>query len=326
MNDDRPTKLRVVLGAAAIPLLVLLVAAGVLALWWGQLPDPVATHWNAAGQPDGFSSPGLVAAFVLALGLVSLAVAAWAGTASSSTAARSMAALASGTGSFLLVFLLGTLAPQLGHPDVSTVGLPVAALGVGAVFGVAAGLATRLLIPRWASPRPEGVDGVRPAELGPTERVVWSRVAWTATPGIVIAVVATVLSLVLAVLVGTGWMLIAPLALALLMVAALSVRVTVGPKGLRAAGPLGWPRAVVALDDVAAVATADVNALAEFGGWGYRVAFAGPLQGAKGFVLRSGRAIVVTRRSGGVELVVVDDAETGAGLLEAYRLRALQHR
>ncbi|MCW3157814.1 DUF1648 domain-containing protein [Micropruina sonneratiae] len=326
IEQERPSSGRVVMGAVALPLLMLLLSGAVLALWWGQLPDPVASHWDAAGRPDGFSSPAAVASLLMGLGVVALIAAAWAGTASTSTAARSLAALASGTGGFLLTSLLGTLAPQLGVGDVSTVMLPLPAFVVGLVIGVACGYATSLLIPRWASPLPQGVDGVRPAELGPTEVAVWSRVALTATPGIVIAASATALTLLFALVLGSAWMLVVPLALGLLMVAALSVRVTVGPQGLRVAGPLGWPRAVVGIDDVAAVAAAEVRAMAEFGGWGYRVAVRGPLQGAKGFVLRSGRAIVVIRRSGGVELVVVDDAGTGAALLEGYRQRAAQLR
>ncbi|MFT4218816.1 MAG: hypothetical protein QM619_16765 [Micropruina sp.] len=105
------------------------------------------------------------------------------------------------------------------------------------------------------------------------------------------------------------------------MVAILRVRVAVDASGLRVSGPLGWLRVRIVLDDIATVGTAEVRALREFGGWGYRVAFAGPLVGAKGFVLRSGQAIVVTRRSGAIEVVVVDDAGTGAALLAEYRRR-----
>lgn len=149
---------------------------------------------------------------------------------------------------------------------------------------------------------------------------MWTRTVATARPAVIIAVSATLLILVPALVSGAWWLLGLAAFLVLLMVATFAVRVVVDPTGLRVAGPLGWPRVRVPIEEVEAVATAEVSALREFGGWGYRVAFSGPLVGAKGFVLRSGPAIVVTRRSGRVELVVVDDAATGAALLEAYRV------
>lgn len=324
MNEtSRKPVVRVIAGALAVPLATFAATALTLLSWWDELPDPIATHWTTSGAPDGFSSPAVLLAWFAVLGTATLAATLWGARPESSGAVRTIVSLASGTGVFLMVSVLGTLAPQRGIPDAATVPLPGWAFLWGALAGIAAGFVTALLVPRWSSPPPtDGLTRVGPiAELGPTERVVWTRVASTARPGVIIAVAATLLVLVLSLVAAAWWLLVFVALLVLLLVAVLTVRVMVDPNGLRVAGPLGWPRVQIRTDDVASVATADVHALREFGGWGYRVAFAGPLVGAKGFVLRSGPAIVVTRRSGGVEVVVVDDAATGAALLEAYRRR-----
>lgn len=319
---DKPVA-RVLAGALAVPLAALVVTVLTLLSWWDELPDPIASHWTSTGQPDGFGSPGVAMAWLVGFGLVTLAATFWGALAESSGAVRTIVPLTSGIGTFLLVFMLGTIAPQRGVADAATVVLPGWAFLWGALAGTAAGVVTALLLPRWSSPPlVAGLTQIGPiADLGPTERVVWTRVATTARPGVIIAVSATLLILVLALVSGVWWMLVLVALLVLLMTAVLTVRVVVDPSGLRVAGPLGWPRVRVRVEDLESVATADVRALREFGGWGYRVAFSGPLVGAKGFVLRSGPAIVVTRRSGAVEVVVVDDAATGAALLEAYRRR-----
>ncbi len=64
-----------------------------------------------------------------------------------------------------------------------------------------------------------------------------------------------------------------------------------------------------------------LSALRDFGGYGYRLGFRGELKGARGFILRSGKGILVDRAGGGREVVVVDDAETAVRLLETYRQR-----
>lgn len=313
---------RVLVGALAVPLVVLVATVLTLLSWWDELPNPIASHWTTTGRPDGFSSPSTMLAWLVGLGVVTVAGTLWGASAEASGAVRTIVPLMSGIGTFLLVFMLGTIAPQRGVADAATVALPGWAFLWGTLAGVLAGAITTLLLPHWSSPPPTaGLTRVGPiADLGPTERVVWTRTAAAARPAVIIAVSATLLILVPALVSGAWWLLGLATFLVLLMVATFAVRVVVDPTGLRVTGPLGWPRVRVRIEEVEAVATAEVSAFREFGGWGYRVAFAGPLVGAKGFVLRSGPAIVVTRSSGRVELVVVDDAATGAALLEAYRV------
>ncbi len=320
-EESRKPVVRVLVAALAIPVLTL--AATVLALWsWrNDLPNPIATHWSASGEPDGFSSVGATMAWLIGLGIAVIAAAIWGALAQSAAAVRSIVPLIVGVGAFLLVFLVATVAPQRGVVDAATVALPGWAFLWGALAGIAGGLITVLLLPRWTSPPPDGLTPTRVAALDDTESPVWTRAVTTTAPALVIAGLTTLLLLVLALVTDAWWIILISTLLLLAMVAMLRVRVTVDAAGLRVAGPFGWPRVQIALDDIAAVATAEVNALRQFGGWGYRVAFSGPLAGAKGFVLRSGGAIVVTRRSGAIDVVVVDDAELGANLLETYRLR-----
>jgi hypothetical protein len=81
-------------------------------------------------------------------------------------------------------------------------------------------------------------------------------------------------------------------------------------------GPLGWPRKHVRIEDVAAVAS-DVIEPLEWGGWGYRI-----MPGRSAIVARRGPGIVVEQRDGRAFAVTIDDPETGAALLEAYRRAA----
>ena len=94
-----------------------------------------------------------------------------------------------------------------------------------------------------------------------------------------------------------------------------SVTVTVNRNGLVAKGLLGWPQQRVAMSDIVRVEAVTVSALRDFGGYGYRLAVRGNLKGAQGFVLRSGSALLLTRVGGRRAIVVVDDAQTAAGLI-----------
>jgi hypothetical protein len=90
-------------------------------------------------------------------------------------------------------------------------------------------------------------------------------------------------------------------------------RVTVDRTGLRARGVLGWPSAVVALDEVVRADVVRVDPLREFGGWGFR----SDLKGRYGLVLRTGEAISVERAGGGAFVATVDGARAAVSLLNA---------
>ena len=94
-------------------------------------------------------------------------------------------------------------------------------------------------------------------------------------------------------------------------------RVTVDRQGLRWRGRLGLPRGHVPLEDIASSEVVQVDP-SHYGGWGYRLS---PVHGTA-LVTRGGSALRVTRRDGRRFTITVDDAGTGAALLEALSHRA----
>jgi hypothetical protein len=163
------------------------------------------------------------------------------------------------------------------------------------------------------------VSGTEPAPvpatpLGSTEHVSWTRsvgAPWLPVLGGLLLALGICLAVAVSPPAGVGAGL-AGVAVALLG----SARVTADRRGLTVSfGPFGWPRMRVPADDIAEVAVADVSP-GQFGGWGYRI-----VPGGSGVIMRSGEALVVTRRSGRRFTVTVDDAGTAAGLLSAVAAR-----
>jgi hypothetical protein len=64
--------------------------------------------------------------------------------------------------------------------------------------------------------------------------------------------------------------------------------------------------------------TRQISPFGDFGGWGLRTA----LDGTVGVVVRGGSAIAVERTGGRRFVATVDDASTGAALLNTYAERA----
>ena len=247
-------------------MIALIAAVLVLGSWWHDPPELIAIHWSATGQPDGFSSVGGAMGWLTGIGVFVALVAIWAALATSPFVVRLIVPMMAGAGASLLTFQLATVAPQRGMADATTVTLPGWAFLWGAVAGVAGGLITLWLLPRWTS---EPLNGVRPADagtLGDAEGAVWTQVVIVATPGVVVASAATLLVVAATVIAGVWWMLPLAVLLVLTMVATLSVRVVVDASGLRIAGRLGWPRVRIDVANIESVATADVHALREFGG------------------------------------------------------------
>ena len=323
-RSNRPAW-RILLGGGLLPALVVLASVALVRSWRDELPDPVANHWGATGRADGFASLSGVLGFVLGFGLLwivaGLVVAL---IAQVSMLAKLMAGAGAGTGSFVAALSALTIAGQRGLTDAAESELATwtvpAAIGLGLVVGVvAAGL-----VPRWSLDRTaeHGGDPGRPFDLAPTEQVFWAR---TVTSGkVVFAVLAIAIPGVAAsILLWRQWSLIAIALVLLALVAFLaSVRVTVDHHGFAVRSVLRWPRMRVSLDQVESATVVPVRALREFGGYGFRVGFAGQAKGAVGFVLRSGDALLIHRHDGARFVVVVDDAHTAAGLLNALVERA----
>jgi uncharacterized membrane protein len=322
-EENKRPLVRLALVALTIPIVCSLVSAVLLSLWRDDLPDKVATHWGGSGEPDGFTSvTGIMWVLVaggFVLGVVASTIAAVCEV--RGLCAQLISGIA-GMAAFVCGLMLAVTGAQLGTSDASAAQLPWWALAVGVVAGGSAALLVYRSVPMWSTPAvPAGPGSGTPMPIGSAEVVVWTRSVLSAGPALVLMVAGVVMCLVLAMATGQWFLIVVAATVGAVAVVMYGIRVTVDPRGLSITGIIGWPRIVIPVAEIAAVRKVDVRALKDFGGYGYRVGFRGELKGAKGFVLRSGDGILVVRRDGGRQIVVVDDATTGVRLLEAYRLR-----
>ena len=304
-----------------VPLLLLLATVVVALSWTPRLPDPLAVHWDAAMRPDGFGSLKDAVAIPLVIGLLFAAgmwaLAFWVGR---DTSTRRLAAgSAVGLTVLMSVVVLGSLSVQLDLADAAD------APGIGHVTawafagGIAGGVLAALAVPRDAPmPSSAPVDPAAPrTPLAEGERAAWSRTV-TSRAGGWVGGAAVLVNVVLAVALRTPSLLVLAAALGLLLASMLVLRVGVDARGLLARSALGWPTVRVPLDEVVAARVVAIDPFGEFGGWGYRIGHGG----RAGFVLRKGEGIEVERTGGRVLVVTVDDAATGAALLNTLADRA----
>ncbi|GII60036.1 hypothetical protein Skr01_01210 [Sphaerisporangium krabiense] len=327
--NGRPWLARVAAGWAALVTVVLVAVP--LALR-GRLPDPLATHWDVSGSPDGAMS--FWAWFAMEAALWALLVAcaargvlragAVARGAAAATRGRAAGALFAGGGVFLLAQQWATLAANLGNPDwrdAAPLGwravlVPAAAIAAGAlgVLVASAGAGE-------AEPEPPARPAV-PVPLRRGQRAVWvssARNTGAAIGGVAALAAALVLVLTRTTLGPSGLesaaigLTIAGLAL----LAASTVGVSVGEEGMVISfGPFGRLRRRVPLGRIQS-ARVEVKGPFETGGWGFR-----GLPGMATIMIRGGECLVVRYHSGGELAVTVDDAHRGAALINALVARS----
>ncbi|MER7620573.1 DUF1648 domain-containing protein [Streptomyces sp. NPDC126503] len=300
---------------AALPFLLALTGyAVVLVLWWDRLPDPVATHFSGAdGHADGWTSRTGTAV----TGAVLLVVAGAVWTAFVRRPALAGAwATAGFLGALLALMLRANLDATGPEPATLSLGHLAAGAAVAGLAALAGWAVSRLVVEegRPGASAPEGEPDAR-LPLGAGEVAGWSRYTGSA------ALTALGAGLVLAgpVVLAAGWWPVAPLLVAVgaAGLGLARVRVTADRRGLTVAPAVtGRPRIRIPLDEIEGADARDVRAVADFGGWGYRVR-----AHRTGLVLRSGEALVV-RRAGGREFAVtVPDARTAAALLNTLAAR-----
>lgn len=321
---------RFVLVAIVLPLLT--VAAGLVVLLSvaDALPDPIAVHWGASGQPDGFGPLWLVIVVLLAVVVgtslllaVTTLPALRRGRIGSSP--RLLGAVSWGLAAFLTAIVTVATAAQAGLPDAADSPAIWVPLLAGVVAGAVAGAAGFVIQPR-VDFVPTRLGDAAPFEVDDGEQVVWLQRAVMARGGIVVLLAATALMVIITVItwfagidpVGQAVMLGATVLIVLLVGMNLIFHVRVDDAGLAVTSALGWPRLRVPLADVAEAVVVQVDPMAEFGGWGLRWAPTGRF----GVVMRAGEGIEVRRRSGKTFTVTVDDAAAGASVLTTLAARA----
>lgn len=315
--------------AIVLPAVLIALAVLVQLLVLPALPDPVAIHWGASGEPDGFWPAwiGIAVTAVVGFGIPVLIAASVLGAlrhGDRGASYRLLGATALGIAALMGVLGTATFAMQAGVTDAAdgpAVWWPL----VGAfAAALVAGVGGWLLQPDEPY-RPTVLPAGGSMDLRDTERAVWLQSVRLARGG------AVVLGIALAVLIASAivtliaspdpvvaWILgVVTIVLVALIATTAAFHVRVDEDGLRVISAVGAPRVHIPLDEIEAVEAVEVNPMGEFGGWGLRWAPGG----GSGVVLRTGPGIRVTRTTGKAFTVTVDDAATGAALLEALRTR-----
>jgi hypothetical protein len=311
---------RILLVALVIPLLVTLAALAVTFSIAATLPSSVAVHWNAAGSPDGYGSPYtfpiLIAAICLPLDAIFGGIAVLAGHRAALTVMTKIIAV---VGLFVSVLLAVTFGGALIREQTATSQAHVSLVSLPVGFGVAAVLsaAAWFLLPKAVKVPRGGGTPVAPVALGAEERASWIRSA-TAPAGLTWGVVGFMIVIAAIVLFsvlergGSNWPIsFIPVVIFLIVLSNFAWTIRVDARGVRMRSALGIPTITVPLANIESADVIDVQALAQYGGFGVRWG----LNGRFGVILRSGQALQILRRHGRSVVVTVDDASTAAALI-----------
>ncbi|MFE1261886.1 DUF1648 domain-containing protein [Streptomyces albogriseolus] len=306
-------------GAWVMGVLVLLVVFPLTAR--DRLPDRLATHWGASGEPDD-SMPFWAATFFPALIWLLLAAVAvlalWRARRTTGTAAApGWAGITLGfTGVTLVGAQASIVRANLDRDDWrdagSVTGWVIATLAGAAVVAGAAlliGRRARPTVPPPPGPAMEIPKGQRFVWLSRTSNR-WLHLLAAVTGTITLAATAGAVAGLGGLQGAVGAASFAVATLALLACASVQARVT--EKGVEVAlGPLGWPARRWPADSIAS-AWVETRTAAQVGGWGYRLSGLGTT-----VMLRGGACLVIRTVKGKDFAVSVDDAERGAALLNS---------
>ncbi|MEV4458446.1 hypothetical protein [Microbispora sp. NPDC049633] len=325
--DSSPTdvRARLMVAIAGWAVLVAAVLVAVPLAFADRLPDPLATHWGSSDGPDG--SMPFTAFMILLIGMwavlavIGLGVAARRRNLARRVTRAWFCAGLAWAGGFMVTTQAVTIGANLdrGHwTRAEDVGWQVAVV-------LAAPIALGAL--GWLAGRPGPDVPAASAETGPLidldpgKRPVWvstTTARWAAG----LALVSLAAAVVIAGVAVTGrfpggWGGVVPLALVGVIGTVLSsVSVRVVPEALTVSvGPLRWPSRRVRLERVER-AWVEERYPAQVGGWGFR-----GLPGRATIMIRGGECLVVRYVSGGELAITVDDAATGAALVNALVAR-----
>lgn len=322
----RRTRLLAYLLGGVAPLCLAGLALGVPVMYWSNLPSRIADHWNLSGRPNG-SQPKIVA-LGIALALVVVGASAlitWMTlmlklSRNPSTAepvrspVRSMAGLLatglmlSGAGTAISLSMtlsnLDVNSWQTAHQD--PLGFIPLIAGPLALAAVGVGLVRRII----TSVSSSGVALSDFPRLGLTdsEEALWlsgARCTWAAPSSLVGLVGAGVLWLL-----GGHVLAVSIVAVSLGFLELSSVRVAASAVGVMVRyGPFAWPVTRIPLKRIARAEPLDLAPLS----WGYRGSLS--MFGTAAVMVRRGPTLRLHLKDNKTLLVTVDDAVTGAALI-----------
>jgi hypothetical protein len=284
----------------------------------GDLPSPIAVHFDGHGTANGSMSV-LVHLLVTGAFTVSASVVlVWAAWRPTSTLGLE-AAVATFMGWLISCLSATILLANHDHERWQDV-----TLGAGSVWGatgsaLGASIPVALMVRHAAHERTD--EAPRALELTGSERVAWfgrTRSLPFAVGGVTLVFIGTVVLLTFGGgSASTGFVV---LAVGLALVSFMSVDVAVNDNGVRVrAGAIRWPHVQLGLDEIEAARTVDLKPTRS-GGWGYRGSLR--LFHRAAWVLRAGPALELDLTGGRRFTVTVDDADEAAAVLNGLLARA----
>lgn len=297
-----------------LPMTLMSVIATVRSLQrFPMVPDPMATHFDVAGNADGFASP--VSTIALLSGIMIAVVIAMAIALRfrylTGTNGRILSGSANATVVLLALIQLDLFKSQTTLTDAADAFLPPSTLGV--TFGVAAAVGVGIGLASPPTSKNKSGASVEPElVVAEPEESEWRRIE-TLHPGVQVFVVLSIVAVVGIALMSPSWISIGAAALVvILVVATWGWRLRIDAHGFHYSGFLGFPRATIPYASIASVEFKDIRP-ADWGGWGWRIAGAGT-----GLITRSGPGVRITRTNGRVLEASARDAERAVNLLNYY--------
>jgi hypothetical protein len=287
-----------------IPTLILGAMVLPFALNWSDLPNPMASHWDLAGNPNGSMPPIVLLAVIAGIFLAMW----WA-------VGRTLHRTPEEAPSFIagLFFVGELLAGITWFSVISNRGLETweAADGIGLlqILVVVTAAAAAGYVGWLLAGGSTKVDrtATRPIiDISEPTNAVWSgrgsgRLAQPV--GVIVIIVGLAL---------WGWTTLVLLFVGLVVLAFAEVRVTVSNRGaVISLGWLGVPSWTVPLSAITQAEIETVTPMS-YGGWGYRIR-----PGVRAVVIRGGEALRLVREGKADIVITVDDAQTAAGLINS---------
>lgn len=311
-----------------LPLLAVTIATVLVIIWLPRLPDPAATHWSGMDKADGFGPPityvwlsiGVGYGMTLLMRLMVWFTGLKPNAPIWSPLHRFMAAFTAGFAVFFSVNNVASVAIQLDLASAAEAPAIGSLMLLSLVAWVVVGLIAWFAQPNVKISTAGGGagEGVDTEPLAKNERVRWIGTArpgktffWVTGAALVVVAFSAVLMFLWPVGVAPRVLTISITVLMLVFcVMCAAFRVRIDADGLEARSIVGWPVFRVPASDISRVESRQINPFAEFGGWGMRWA-----PGQTALVLRTGEGLVITRKSGRVFAITLDNSERAAATL-----------